>query len=100
MALSKSRNLFQWILMVILLSGHYLKNEKRCSNPWFALSSHAFRTEAVNWQDGYTILRAPTGEMVEKAHCTALESAQQDLAKSTKEEYMLWEFAQVSDGRS
>ncbi|MCJ1461697.1 hypothetical protein MMC07_000295 [Pseudocyphellaria aurata] len=90
-----------WIRQLLVeLIGHYLKHEKRCNNPWFALSSHAFRTEAVNWQDGYTILRAPTGDTVEKAHGTALETVQPDLVKSTKEEYLLWEFSQVSNGRS
>lgn len=84
------------LLTVGLLSGHYLKNEKLCSNPWFVLSSHAFHTEAVDWQDGYTILRAPAGEKSEKALRTSAETASQDLVEIPKEEYILWEFSQVS----
>lgn len=86
------------MLIVVLLSAHYLKSEKVCGNPWFALSSHAFHTEAVNGQDGYTILRAPARETSENSLNTSGET-QQDLVEIRKQEYMQWEFSQASDGR-
>lgn len=85
------------MLIVILLSAHYLKSEKICGNPWFALSSHAFPTEAVRGQDGYTILRAPAKEKSENALNPSGET-RQDLVEIQKQEYMLWEFSQASNG--
>lgn len=87
-----------WIRQLLAeLSGHYKKNENVCSNPWFALSSHAFHTEVINGQDGYTILRAPAWEMGEQARCNSAEAVAKDLVKTSKEEYILWEFSQASN---
>lgn len=85
------------MLIVVLLSAQYLKTEKRSGNPWFALSSHAFRTEAVNGQNGYTILRAPARETSENVLGTSGETRQE--VEIQKQEYMLWEFSQAPSGR-
>ncbi|MCJ1304409.1 Ribonuclease P protein subunit p40 [Hypocenomyce scalaris] len=89
----------QWVRLL------FLELIKACAakpHAWFALNASAIKTEAIDGQDGYTILRLPTSNEGENEGNNRVASeADGDTGDTARPGvgYMLWELASASDGR-
>lgn len=73
--------------LTLLSSTLFTKSQRFHSNSWFCLSGYSFPTEAVDKQDGYTILQ-----------CLGKEPKDPESNERLKQEFVLWELSQTCYG--